>query len=352
MSEVSLRTDIKLATLTLDAVERAVIAGNDDGLRPHLGASMIGRECDRSLWYAFRWSQKPNHAARLLRLFARGQREEDTFTALLRAAGLTVITHDPNSGEQYRFKTGHFGGSMDGACIGVPDAPKTWHCLEYKTSSEKLFNTLVKDGVQKAKPEHYAQVQVYMAWTGMIRTLYVAVCKNTDRLHLERINYDKAAADRLFAKAQRIIDATEPPDRVSERPDWYQCKLCDYHGVCHGTTAPLPTCRSCAHSTPIADAQWECVRNHRRLSVADQKAACQGHRYIPALLSNWAKPYDADTEKNWVSYQNTLTGYTFANGMPPDGYESLEIHAAEDKKAIGDPVVNDLRDEFNGRIAA
>ena len=28
----------------------------DDGLRQHLGASLIGKPCERALWYAFRWT--------------------------------------------------------------------------------------------------------------------------------------------------------------------------------------------------------------------------------------------------------------------------------------------------------
>lgn len=352
MSDLSFRADIKLATATLEAIERAVVAGNDDGLRPHLGASVIGRPCDRALWYGFRWSTRHNHPARLLRLFARGQNEEAVFVDLLRKAGITVATHDERTGAQFSFKTGHFGGSMDGACHGLPEAPATWHVIEMKTSSEKLFNTLVKEGVAIAKPEHLAQMQCYMAWTGMQRALYMAVCKNTDRLHLERIDFDRSMAEALFAKAQRIIEASEPPAGISEKPDWYQCKLCDHHSLCHGTAAPLPTCRSCAHVTPVADGQWHCVRNSKLLTVAEQKAACQGHRYIPALLTRWAKVTDANTESNWVHYENTLTGHAFVNGLPPAGVESVEIYAAQDKKAIGHPEVQGFREEFNGRIAA
>ena len=28
----------------------------DDGLRQHLGASLIGKPCERALWYTFRWT--------------------------------------------------------------------------------------------------------------------------------------------------------------------------------------------------------------------------------------------------------------------------------------------------------
>lgn len=352
MSDLTFRADLKLATATLDAIERAVVAATDDGLRPHLGASLIGKPCERALWYQFRWAQKSAFDGRMLRLFARGQREEDIMSGLLRAAGITLVQADPNSGEQYRFGSGHFGGSMDGAAIGVPDAPQSWHVWECKTSGAKAFKDLVAKGVQAAKPEHYAQMQCYMAWTGMERALYTAVCKDDDTLYIERIDFDRAEADRLFAKAQRIIDAPEPPSGISTDASYYLCKWCDYHGQCHGEAVPLPTCRSCAHVTPVADGHWYCERNSKTLDTAAQKAACQGHRFIPALLARFAEPVEADTEANWIKYKHKKTGLTFTNGLPPEGYESAEIHACEGKAALGDPAVEDFRETFGARIAA
>lgn len=353
MSEVSHRVDIKLATATLDAIERAVQAGADDGMRPHLGASQIGKPCERALWYGFRWSAPRQFDARMLRLFARGEREEEVFAALLEAIpAVRVVRIDPATERQYSFRTGHFGGSMDGAVIGLPDAPLTWHVIEAKTFNAKTFAALVKSGVRKAKPEHWSQMQCYMAWTGIPRALYLAVCKDDDRLHLERIDFDREAAEALFAKAQRIIDAAEPPAGISERPDWYECKLCDYQDMCHWSDVPLPTCRSCAHVTPVADGAWHCARHGKHLSEAEQKAACQSHRYIPALLKNFADVTDADTEANWIKYRHRVTGDEFINGLPPEGLQSIEIHACADKKALGDASVQKWRKECGGRIAA
>ena len=87
-------------------------------------------------------------------------------------------------------------------------------------------------------------------------------------------------------------------------------------------------------------------------SVDEQKAACQSHRFIPALLMNFADAVDADTEGNSVTYWHRVSGNTFINGLPPTGYESIEIHACADKKALGDASVQRLRAECDARIAA
>lgn len=353
MTALAFRADLKLATATLEAIDAATLKAAEDGLRPHLGASLIGRPCERALWYTFRWTTRQKHEARILRLFARGHREEDNLSAILRAAGITVMQVDPATGRQFSFGSGHFGGSMDGACMGLPDAPKTWHALEYKTHSAKSFNTLAAKGVKDAKPEHWAQMQCYMAWAGLDRALYVAVCKDDDRLHLERIEADPVAAKVLMDRAQRIIDAPTPPEGISTDPSWYECKFCEHAGLCHGTAAPLPTCRTCSHSTPEPGGTWTCARHSARpLDVYEQKAACQAHRVIPVLLKNWAEPIDASEQDNWVKYRMKDGGFEFVNGQPPEGYTSEELYALEHKPMIADAQLNALRAQWDGRIAA
>ena len=353
MAELTFRADLKLATATLAAIDAATARNAEDGLRPHLGASLIGRACDRALWYTFRWTTLAKHDPRILRLFARGHREEENLSAILRAAGVTVMTVDPATGRQWTFGDGHFGGSMDGACVGLPDAPKTWHVWEAKTHSAKSFNALVAKGVKDAKPEHWAQMQCYMAWTGMDRALYMAVCKDDDRLHLERIDADKAAAQRLMDRAQRIINAPAPPDGISTDPSWYECRFCEHAGLCHGAVAPLPTCRSCSHSTPEPGGAWSCARHSdMRLDVPRQKAGCDAHRVIPILLKNWAEPVDASEPDNWVRYAMKDGSGQFINGAPPDGFTSAELHACEHKAMLTDAQLNGLRARWDGRITA
>lgn len=62
----------------------------DKPFRAHLGGSMIGRECDRELFYSFRWFLRPAFAGRMLRLFDRGHKEEFRFVAYLRSVGIEV----------------------------------------------------------------------------------------------------------------------------------------------------------------------------------------------------------------------------------------------------------------------
>jgi hypothetical protein len=295
---------------TIDAIYFAYERNADTEHRPHLGASLIGRECSRELFYTHRWCTNSHHSGRLLRLFERGQREEDTFNANLRAAGIEVQEVDPATGKQWNFKAvgGHFGLSLDGVALGILEAPKTWHSLEYKTSSNKLFQKLVSEGVEKAKPEHFAQMQIGMHLSGLTRAFYLVVNKDNDELYSERVRYNKEIGESLLSKARRIITASEPPARLSENPSWYQCQWCNHRAICHEDAIPLVTCRSCAHSTAELDGngRWSCARFGCDISTETQRqgAQCPQHVFSPALMP-W-KAVDADADAGWIEYENGL----------------------------------------------
>ena len=311
----------------------------EDGNRPHLGASLIGHACERYLWLTFRWVDAKKFPGRMLRLFETGQLEEARFVKNLRRIGVEVHDVTPD-GRQWRVSDlgGHFGGSMDGACVGLPEAPKTWHVLEFKTHNDKSFNDLTKNGVAKAKPQHYAQMQIYMGLTGMERAMYLAVNKNTDELYSERVDFDPVEFAKLKARAERVINANEPPLRCSNDPSWYVCKMCDFHAHCHGEEAPAVNCRTCAHSTPEmdGDARWSCaIQGHGAIDapIAVQRTGCSQHRYIPILLERFAK--QSDYVNGDVVYE-TEAG-PFVNGDPNNGaLASQEIRDCAQKVMLAD----------------
>lgn len=250
--------------------------------RGHLGASVIGRECSRQLWYMFRWAKKPDFSGRMLRLFDRGHHEEDVLIDALRNAGIEVHPVDPRTGKQFRISDigGHFGGSMDGCGRGFPEDPETWHVLEFKTHNDKSFKRLVKDGVVEAKPEHAAQMQIYMHYTGMKKAAYLAVNKNDDTLHVEFVEYSEPFARSLISKACMIIYADTPPARVGG-PDWWVCRFCDFRGVCHQGEPMDTNCRTCAMAEPFYRPypEWGCAADHDMGNMEEEKEC---HRSIEA----------------------------------------------------------------------
>jgi hypothetical protein len=241
----------------LDAIDAAILQNEDKEFRSHLGASSIGDPCARKLWYSFRWATRQSHKPQLLRLFERGKLEEARFVTWLENAGITVHQNDSATGKQYRFLgyKGHFAGEMDGVGVGVLTKP---YILEFKTHNEKSFKDVAANGVLISKEVHYIQMQIYMGKFGLSQAVYLAICKNNDEIYEEVVKFNQMVYERYCKRAEMIIDAPEPPPRISTNASWFECKWCEHHAVCHTKAAPEKNCRTCAHSTPIEHGRWEC----------------------------------------------------------------------------------------------
>jgi hypothetical protein len=351
-----------LATATQPTVQ-AIYAtwekrGNrQKGHRRHLGASLMGEECLRSLWYTFRWSTDLEHDGRLLRLFDRGQLEESRFVRELQNSGVTVYEIDPQSGKQYLFSEcqGHVGGSMDGVGKGFLESPDKWHVLEFKTHSDKSFKELVSKGVKESKPTHYAQMQLYMGWTrqhppGIDRAFYLSVNKDNDELYSERIRFDEKTFDTLMRKAWDIVKSPIPLEKMSQDGTFYKCKMCNHADVCQGNTLPAVNCRTCVHSTPELDGKgsWSCARCNIILTDQQQRSGCEEHLFIPQLVT-WASQVDASEEDNWIEFE--YEGTRFKNGAKgPNSYPSPELRQVV-PDLLSDSFVEGLREEFGAFYA-
>lgn len=301
---------------TLAAIYAAYESRRDEAERTYLGMSTMGTECDRALWYGFRWAAPAEHLdGRKLRLFETGHREEARMIEDLRMAGIMVVERDPATGGQWALSAlgGHFRGHMDGRASGFPEAPVVEHVTEFKTHNEKSFKSLLKDGVEKSKPGHYAQMQLYMHFGGVSRAFYLAHCKNDDALYAERIHYDSVLAAQLVARAERIIGAARPPTRLHEDPASkaaFACGWCQARGICHEGEFGRTNCRTCLHSTPV-NGGWHCARFARMLTVEDQRAGCPAHLFIPDLVPG--EQIDANAGTETVTYR-LRTGEVWIDG--------------------------------------
>lgn len=310
--------------------------------RPHMGCSALGHHCERWLWLSFRWAVVEKFQGRILRLFRRGQNEEATIISDLRAIGMHV------AGTQRRVNFGsHVSGSLDGTATGVPGAPRTEHVLEFKTHSLKSFNDLEKNGVAKSKPMHYTQCQVYMHGTDLKRALYVAVCKDDDRIYTERLEYDADHAEKAIAKGQRLALTDRLPPPISTDPTWFECKMCAAHDFCHGSkTTKEVNCRTCAHSTPTPESTWTCAKWDDVIPTDAQHTGCESHVIHPDLVP-WKR---LESPSDWVAVYE-IEGTPVSNGEPNEGvYSSKELIANPQACASGDAQLNALREQWNGRI--
>lgn len=296
----------RIANATLSAIEAALVKdqgatfrtllgkhitsagdafrGKSSPFRAHLGASLIGRECTRELWYSFHWATKNVFGGRMHRLFNRGHLEEPRFVALLEMIGCTVWQVDPQ-GKQFRITghRGHLGGSIDAVISGLPEMGTAPVLGEFKTHGDKSFKKLLDEGVQSAKWEHFVQMQTYMGKLILPAALYLAVNKNDDEIYAEIVMFDQAVYERYQQRSVIVIDAVEAPKRINQSPGWFKCKFCDHKAVCHGTALPERNCRTCVHAKVGDNATWNCTAHNRDLSEEDQLAGCPSYVMNPEM---------------------------------------------------------------------
>lgn len=316
----------------------------DDGHRKHLGASLIGRECERELWYTFRWVKHKQFDGRMLRLFQRGHLEEARFIDYLQGIGCEVEFMDTTApmtllwhaeSESYRYVPtakldaemsqeecdvtglvvydppftgmfheevaalrsvypeypqfriegcgGHFGGSLD-AKIELPPKYGAGDALfvnEYKTWATKPFSELTRDGLQVKKHEHFAQMSTYGYKLGIKYGIYMAANKNDDDIHIEVVELDWKLGQRLEVKADRIIQSPTPPPKLSESVTFKTCAYCDMKGPCHENEPYERNCRSCARAQPVDQKQWYCHQHNATIPGDVIPVGC--HNWTPAL---------------------------------------------------------------------
>ena len=209
--------------------------------RHYLGASSIGDECSRKLWYRYN-GHKEKFDAKTLRRFADGHRTEEVILGWLKSCpGIEIFTRGVD-GNQIGFSSfgGKFAGHYDAIGRGFPQAPKTWHIVEVKCVNEKAFEELKKLKSQNEKtaielwnPEYWSQVQVYMHMEGLKRSIHIVATTGARDLISVRTDYNKEHAEAMLAKAKRIIDAKEPLERIGG-PTFWKCKQCSFRDICHG----------------------------------------------------------------------------------------------------------------------
>ena len=235
----------------------------------------MGKPCKRQAWGTFRWLRHEKHSGRMHRLFKRGHREEPHFAERLRAVGFEIFEHDPATGKQFRIvgARGHYGGSGDGIGYAPPSyGIEGAGVIEYKTHNERSFAKLAgtiksktpdivrvnPQGVQKCKPEHYAQMCQYGRAYNLHWGLNAAINKETDEYYFEFVQLDWVLADRLFNDAAYIVGSQVPPPKIADSIAFFDCKYCAQSGICHKGEKPDVNCRSCIHAFAVDDGEWWC----------------------------------------------------------------------------------------------
>lgn len=272
----------------------AAIVAEPRGNSWRLGPSSMDTQCDRRVWYGFRWVKADTRDARMTRLLDHGKMMEARFEGWLVAAGVKLWTIDPNASpnalnKQYRVRAvgGHVGGYLDGIAI-LPESYDYPYPIvaEFKSAgagksgSGTDFNKTKAD-VFVGKPEHAEQFGYY-GWKCNYRySVYMALNKNDDDMTVQIAENDFGKAQMLEARMLSIILSHNPPTRISEDITNFQCKLCTrFNEICHKGAPYEKNCRSCDYSEPIPGGEWQCNFRSQTIPRDIVKVGCDQYHPV------------------------------------------------------------------------
>jgi len=204
-------------------------ARTESSARNYIGASIIGSDCLRQIWYEYNETVSVDIPPKTWRTWDIGKRLELLVMDWMSDAGISLgILPEPNLKSKI---VPTFRGHVDSICLnenGTIDS-----IIEIKTAKESSYNVFTKKGLKSWSSQYYAQIQSYMGMSGIHKAYVIVLNKDSSDISDELIDFDEKFYRQLEYKAMMISEAVTMPPRVHDSPIWYQCKTCKFNKICH-----------------------------------------------------------------------------------------------------------------------
>ena len=198
----------------------------EDDVRDYIGASSIGSDCLRQIWYQLKGVKGEAIPTKFKRTWAIGNRLEGLIIEWVREAGIKVQTDSYTyTAQDMPYFQGHFD--------GIITYRKKKSILEIKTAKDASFKVFVNKGLKVWNTQYYAQVQSYMGMSRIYSAYILVLNKDNSDLFDEFVTFDSDYYEALKLKARMIYVSVEEPPRINSSPMFYKCKMCKFIKVCH-----------------------------------------------------------------------------------------------------------------------
>lgn len=292
------------------------------------------KPCDRAMWFEFRHVLETPFDAQTLRTFDIGHALEDCMVKWLETAGIKVAKREAELKNDW----GRYFSRIDGL-LAYPDG--TFRLLEMKTAKDARFKQMAKNGIPA---NYYTQVQMYMHYSPQLsrngnrltKCLFMVANKNDSDILFLDIDYDETYAKEQLEKIHELMCSDELPEANRS----FECRFCDYQGLCEGQQLPDIHCRTCANvSVPIG--VFECPHGD---------SLCGNHLIHPQLMELAGyKMVDVDPAAlsvNYGDFRNTAEGVKTRDAACLSSREIKRLH-----DSVGmDGFLLEVVKEFGGKV--
>ncbi|MDP2910417.1 MAG: PD-(D/E)XK nuclease family protein [bacterium] len=204
-----------------EIIDKFYLDRQKDKTQTHFYISEAGK-CPRQIFFKFKNVSRKEMEPHILRLFDHGDHMHQLIMkSLLSTRDIHVVASEVNIPPQQL---------VSGRADAIISNGKDLYILDIKSMNSMIFRTLTEP-----KEENIKQIQLYSYYFNIPRGILLYV--NKDNLQLKEfiIEYNPIEAERLienltFLKKQ--IDSNIVPARIPDYPDDWQCRYCQFRGVC------------------------------------------------------------------------------------------------------------------------
>lgn len=188
--------------------------------------SSVGEPCSRKLWYDFHDPIASEFSINGILAMADGNEGEEIMRRRLNLHSEIQVTD-----MQKRVKA--LGGRLSGKIDGIIIYKVTKMLWEHKNVNEKIYKRL-KESVLDWEKKYYDQVQVYMHELGIDSCLFTVATPGGRDFKDLVVEYNKSYTEMLLERAEVIMESEQPLYKISDNPDFWLCRWCQYKDRCHG----------------------------------------------------------------------------------------------------------------------
>ena len=182
-------------------------------------------KCRRSVFFKFKNVPRKAIDANILRLFDHGDHiHQLIMKPLLSIRDIHVVASEVNIPPQEL---------ISGRADAIISDGKTMYVLDIKSMNSMIFKNLTEP-----KPENIDQLQLYLHYFKIPKGILLYVNKDNQELKEFILDYNKSRALTLLKSLSDLkekIDSDIIPERLSEYPNNWQCKFCQFRQVCDMT---------------------------------------------------------------------------------------------------------------------
>ena len=204
-----------------ELINKFYLERQKDKEQHHIYITDAGK-CPRATFFKFKKAPRESLEARVLRLFDHGDSiHRLIMKPLFSIREIRVVASEVDIPPQDLIR---------GRADAIISDGKNLYLLDIKS-----MNSMVFKGLEEPKEENIDQIQLYLHFFKIKKGILLYVNKDTQELKEFLIDYDPVRAKNLLKDLIQLktkIDSNIIPSRLSDWPDNWQCKYCQFRDIC------------------------------------------------------------------------------------------------------------------------